>query len=561
MINLKSFEHNIRRVIVERGIDYYERDAVSEVNTTDHRTFDLTVEGMDSYQVTVEINEKQTIVFSDCECPYDQGPVCKHEVAAYYTIRDLISDEEEIATLQFGEESFSLIQKLQSLSKDELIHELLQKAKENKGFYNQLEEIINKDHSHTMTLNDMKETVKLIIDSYVGQKGYIDYNQTFDVAEEFHDLLREIQMFHDPLLAAESVLFILDQTISSYHFADDSAGVIGQVVTEALELLYKISEKTVQENHSQKADVFVALIEKSKEEVFEGWEEWRNEVLWCCVPFTEYDVYREEFVKRINQLVEEQKSEYEEFEMYKKQELLLLVYEVYQRYEGEEKALELALEYKEYNAFRKKVIEHFIETKEYEEALHLIIESEKKDQEFRGKVVEWKKMHFEVAEALQDIKSQKQLVEELVIAGEFDYYHKLKAIYGNDFLEIYKELKKKLKEQVGITTFGSVYLKVLEYEKDTAELLQVVKEYPHLIESYSDILLPKHKNDVARVYKKFIYEEVKKASTRREYKKVCQKIQDFKKVGGDKDAYPLILDLKEENSHRPAFLDELSKVE
>lgn len=124
-------------------------------------------------------------------------------------------------------------------------------------------------------------------------------------------------------------------------------------------------------------------------------------------------------------------------------------------------------------------------------------------------------------------------MEELVIAGEFDYYHKLKDIYGNDFLEIYKELKKKLKEQVGVTTFGSVYLKMLEYEKDTSELLQVVKEYPYLIESYIDILLSKHKNDVARVYKKFIYEEEKKASTRREYKKVCQKIQDFKKVGVD----------------------------
>ena len=79
-MRLSDFEDKINPIIVDRGISYYERGLVKEVSQQGDE-FIVVVEGTDAYQVFVELDNKGTILFSDCDCPYDKGPICKHQVA------------------------------------------------------------------------------------------------------------------------------------------------------------------------------------------------------------------------------------------------------------------------------------------------------------------------------------------------------------------------------------------------------------------------------------------------------------------------------------------------
>jgi len=47
--------------------------------------------GSDDYKVLVEIGDHGDIINSECDCPYDFGPVCKHEVAVYFQLREMLN--------------------------------------------------------------------------------------------------------------------------------------------------------------------------------------------------------------------------------------------------------------------------------------------------------------------------------------------------------------------------------------------------------------------------------------------------------------------------------------
>lgn len=44
-----------------------------------------------NYEVTVEIDDMGEIIYSECDCPYDFGPVCKHEVAVFFQLAEIIN--------------------------------------------------------------------------------------------------------------------------------------------------------------------------------------------------------------------------------------------------------------------------------------------------------------------------------------------------------------------------------------------------------------------------------------------------------------------------------------
>ena len=86
-MNLKSFETDIERKIVERGLDYYRSGDVKKLEKVGADEFSAVVFGSEKYSVYVKLKDK-TIVEHECDCPYDWGNVCKHKVAVFYAIRN-----------------------------------------------------------------------------------------------------------------------------------------------------------------------------------------------------------------------------------------------------------------------------------------------------------------------------------------------------------------------------------------------------------------------------------------------------------------------------------------
>ena len=85
-MKLKSFESDVERKIVERGLDYYRSGNVKKLEKVGENEFSAVVFGSEKYSVYIKTNGDE-IVEHECDCPYDYGDVCKHKVAVFYAIR------------------------------------------------------------------------------------------------------------------------------------------------------------------------------------------------------------------------------------------------------------------------------------------------------------------------------------------------------------------------------------------------------------------------------------------------------------------------------------------
>jgi uncharacterized Zn finger protein len=86
-MNLKSFESDVENKIVERGLNYYRSGDVKKLEKVGENEFNAVVFGSEKYSIYVKING-EAIIEHECDCPYDWGNVCKHEVAVFYALRN-----------------------------------------------------------------------------------------------------------------------------------------------------------------------------------------------------------------------------------------------------------------------------------------------------------------------------------------------------------------------------------------------------------------------------------------------------------------------------------------
>jgi SNF2 family DNA or RNA helicase len=87
--SIDQFERFIHPTILERGKSLHEAGAVVKLKPKKSGGWRAKVENGKhvTYDVEVEM-EGQVIQYSECDCPYDAGDICKHQVAAFFEIRE-----------------------------------------------------------------------------------------------------------------------------------------------------------------------------------------------------------------------------------------------------------------------------------------------------------------------------------------------------------------------------------------------------------------------------------------------------------------------------------------
>lgn len=119
-MNISSFDTKVSSRIVTRGIAYYRDGHVTDFEQKSGFRFRATVEGSDMYEVEIKLDEQGNILYSYCDCPYDMGPVCKHEVAVYFYLKNLFEDGNVVETLATPKTP-DLKNVLSALDREELI--------------------------------------------------------------------------------------------------------------------------------------------------------------------------------------------------------------------------------------------------------------------------------------------------------------------------------------------------------------------------------------------------------------------------------------------------------
>src|SRR5699024_7305605 len=134
-----------------------------------------------SYNVTVKLSTNGRIASSNCTCPYEGGPICKHQVAAFYALKEEKKPSQDNA---------SLADLLNSLDKQELVQLILHWTKENPNLEDEVMWTYGKPDPAEQS-KKIKQFIRDTINQYKGSDRFIHYRHSFDFT---HDLSKSLDL-------------------------------------------------------------------------------------------------------------------------------------------------------------------------------------------------------------------------------------------------------------------------------------------------------------------------------------------------------------------------------
>lgn len=557
-MTIYDFEDYIDEIILDRGYDYYVGGNIIDIYNPGKNEYIFKIQGNDDYEVIVKLDDNGEILYSECNCPYDYGPVCKHQVAAFYKLLEIFSSQNEASNVQKrAKEQQGIKEVLDSLSKEELIDIIMDLIGDDETLKKRLVLRYSKVDSKQELIR-CRKLINSIVRKYKGRDGFIYYDETYDFASEMGDLLWKARDTEDIFLALDIAFLVLEEAIQAFEYADDSGGSIDLLVLDAIEIIGDIVTRSESLDTNLKKEIFNRLLALSESKIFDGWESYRIDVLWLCADFVDIEELRDKLVSKIEYLVNNWSTE-NRHGKYITEKLLQILYVIKERYGSREEIEQFVQEHLEFDFFKEVFIQKSFREKDYEKVIKLALKWEEQDRQYPALVSKWKKMRYEAYKKLSLKEEQMKLAKELLFDGNFEYYRELKELITGDRAEFYNNLKQELKSFEGWNG-KDIYLKVILEENDLDELMEFVKENPTRIEEYADKLKDKFKDEVIEVYKKYIKLAASSSSNRKDYQKVCGILKRYKKIAGEQSRKEIINELMRLYKKRPAFIDELSKI-
>ena len=546
-MNLDDFESYVESIILERGIDYYVSGSVVSLDY-DGTEWVAEVTGTSNYTVTVTLTEDGKITDTYCDCPYDMGEYCKHQIAVFYALKDDRKSGKSIAKKGKNKELQDLLNKLTKAALISLVMEYVKKDRRIK------EKIFFQYGKQSSLYEYARNVIRSSIDK-VKHRDFVEYRDVrhaVDGVDTVMDIIDDQIDSGHTRTAISLCIVILEEMLDLIQYCDDSNGTVGGAITSVIE---RVSEAVCLKklNPEDSKKIFDMVFKHIDDKRYSGWTDWQIDLLFTIIPLCNDLTNR----SKMEQYLAKEESALATNEWssdYKKHQLQKLQYEILKSLDSKATAdsyLELHLDNSD---FRETIIENAISRGMLDKALKLCLDGERKDNSYRGLVLKWKELRYTIYEKTKDKQAQKSLGLEL-LHGDFKYYPRLKALYTKDeWPDILQAILEELRKN------SHNYVKVLIHEKLKPQLLEYCKENNSTITLCYEHLLPDHKNEVALIFTKHIKQYASYKDGRSHYRSVCDLIREFKKACGVKAAHTVRDKLATEYARRPAFLDELSRV-
>lgn len=557
-MNLNNFQELIDDVILKRGKDYFKKGHVEKIEEIGSNHYIVGVEGSENYTVEIIIDNHKNIMETSCDCPYDFGEYCKHQVAAFFALEnDVVSESKR--PKQLKEKKLNLPTLLSNFSKEKLQNIIIDLSQE----YPEIEKRLL--FQYAPVKNEMAEGKKLIKD-YIRKatsRGFIAWNRVSDALIGVYMTLekaRERVETGETENAVSLCLLAQSSVMDMLGFCDDSNGEVSMVMNESFDIINDVVLSHVHQlDEHQQQKLYEIIMKEALGQRYEDWTDWKLNLFQSCVYLAFNPIIRQKLETELALMIESSKKDDSWSTGYLMGEVKLLQLELLERFDGEEKALQFIHDNIRYSDFREKAIIHQLRKENYLEVIRLCTDGEETDKNYRGLVHKWKQYRLQGYEGLGDKESQRKLLLDFVLENEFNYYSKLKERYTSaEWPTVLQTILQSFENRKHVP---STYVEILKTENLSEKLLKYCSMEPSSIQSLYSYLINNYQDEVNAIFKTYIEIASERANDRKKYKQVCSIIKIYKKAFDNSSALKLVNELKEKNKKRPAFLDELEKFE
>lgn len=585
-MNISDFEKTVSQVILDRGYLYYRDDKI-ECCSRNADEFIFDVSGTENYQVIVQVDEDNNIKNSRCNCPYDITFTCKHEVAAYYKIRetveclaekiyrDIVFEQETKSLVENYKENLENIEKnkeehvrkirelLETYSKEKLLDILLEIVEENgavrERFLKEIErkEALQLDEREVLT-NYNEKIDKLFLEyEELEEQGIEDYQNGYSYGrnywEEYDDDYVDTDELKDRI---SETLNDVDGLLNNFECLKISIKLL-----EGIDKLNKLTETTsyhevweiVIDYFKEKLASVENLSITSRQEIFNRINKLNVKVsnryeiavdIDMLVQFCDLPGAKQVLLSKLNFISE---LYYDESINNRTAELIYKIYKKTNDEKGLVQSLKTLLRYES-------IRDIYISKLERNNNIENILEATKPWSENGKYRKKWLEYRLQIFKKLDNNADQKKTLERLVLLGEFSYYDELKNIHKDDFDKYYQKLLKKSKKK------KEIWCGIIVRECDAGEMLSYLREYPNEISEYASIIKNVYLEEAKNMYMDYIFEMSEPVADRNHYRNICKCIVKYKNLFGLEDGIALIDYLDDKYKRRHSFRHKLREI-
>ncbi|SHG83891.1 hypothetical protein [Ornithinibacillus halophilus] len=450
--------------------------------------------------------------------------------------------------------------KIKKLTKSELVDLLMDLVEGD-------EDIQKKVEFKIFTPNDEIKASKQLIRKYINEnkrRGFVSWRNV-------HASLQGAEMVlnkgRDKLVGGEEEvsirlgLTVISMVTDMLQYTDDSGGEIDYMINRSIDLLRDASSMALlSTKHRVQEAMFQLILNEALHKRYDGWNNIRHDLLDVCTIYSARSNAREELEITLDKLLTQISSMTSHSSDYDQNVIKQLQLKIMERNGETEKAQHFINENIDNEDFREMAIEKELESGNYESALQICLDGETYDAHYPGLVKKWKHYRLQIYESTEDIEKQKEILREFVCDNEYESYAKLKDLYTMEEWENEVDTIFNLLEDQS-DYLPHVYEYIAKAEERSDKILKYSEQFPSTIVELYPYLVDEYQGKVDEIFTKYILSEAEQASDRTKYRDVAKKLETFKDACGEARFDTMLHDLKETYHRKPAFMNELDKVE
>jgi len=558
-LTLNNFKREIPATVLTRGREYFQTGQVMDLEEDGDDGWAAVVRGTEPYEVRIKRLADKSLE-TQCLCPYNYGPHCKHIAATLYAIEDAFPEQFEgkrrKSTTKRTTKFDRLRAALDATPHQQLVDILLETARGDREF----QSLLLMQLGAAGNPADVRALVKDALRPPRGSRGFLDYWASTQAGVKVGTIVGRADeaLESDPAAALTIYQVVLEETAGALQHADDSSGVLSGNGERAIEGLWECAERLPPD---ARAELFNYCLKTAAKDKLEGWD-YSWQLLELAADLVETEAARAALYDRLATLEAKRSSSdfgdsLSEFDQSRIAEIKLAVII---HLDGEEAALKFITAHKHLTRFRAMLIEYYIGRDDLDTALAVIREGQdelaRPGGYFRGIALHYQKYLLEIAQARGDTKAVIDQARALWFgrAGH-EYYDILKqAIPAAEWPAYRDALLSDKACNIELAAWAAAQ------EGLWARVRDIALTNRYLLPTYQLEIEKRFPNETADAYVKFARQLMEEASNRDKYREAAAFLIRMRLLGHEEAGKAAARALMEQYPQRPAMFDELKRV-